>query len=184
MQNERNFVKYEVKKTLEKIEKSDFAKLIPEVGSNIVYAVKGAKNISDVAAVPGRIRNAMGRPVFLQPEFGTSTHIGSLVLRAMKYDKEKRSAINIKYSEDIVKICKDLGLAVFFSDRSREPAEVKEKEGESVPWSVDHAFEKLHKMPDVIYHTGSVGKEPIITIIGKNPEQNLKIIFQILQRIK
>jgi len=145
----------------------DFADIIPEVRTNLVMAKKDAQDREDVAGVPGRITSAHGRAVAcFEPEFGASSHMARMVLNIMKHDPEKRSAIDLKYDPVILDICKKLGLKVSSYDRNQEPEEVKNKEGGTIPWGVDEAVKKIGDVPDVIYHTGAWGKEPIICLLA------------------
>jgi len=172
----------ELKQALDKIKKcKNFTDLIPEVGTNIAYALKDAKDIEEVAAVPGRIRNAMGKPVFLNPKFGGSRHMACAVLSIMEFDKEKKCAMNIKYDEKVLNVCKKMGLTVSFYDRRDEPEELKGKEGESLPWGIEQAVKKAGKVTDIIYDLGDWGKEPVIKIIGKNPKEVVDIVVSLVQ---
>ncbi len=180
IKSEREQVLLEIERQLNRLEDSDFARLIPEVGSNLAYAVENPRDSGDVAAVPGRIRNAMGKPVFLAPKFGASTHVASMIIGANRHDPDKRCAMNVRYSEGIVAALKGMGLDVAFVDRMSEPGTVKKKEGNSVPWVLENACEKRGSVPDVIYHRGSVGKEAIIQILGKDPDQVVGIVLQLL----
>jgi predicted fused transcriptional regulator/phosphomethylpyrimidine kinase len=179
---ERERVLAEVAEQLERLACTDFARLIPEVGSNLGYALPEPANYRDVAAVPGRIRNAMGKPAFLPPRFGASTHVASIIMAAMAHDPEKRCALNIRYSEDIIKALESMGLSVVFVDRMREPGDVAGKEGASVPWVLKEAVGKAGdgKVPDVIYHKGCVGKEAITQLLGRNPEEVVDMALQLL----
>jgi len=182
--DERVKVIKELKQALEKIKKcKNFTDLIPEVGTNIVYALKDAKDIGEVAAVPGRIRNAMGKPVFLSPNFGGSRHMACAVLSIMEFDKEKRCAMNIKYDEKILNVCKEMGLTVSSYDRREEPEELKGKEGKSLPWGIEQAVKRTGKVTDIIYDLGDWGKEPVIKIIGKNPREVVGIAIRITNYI-
>jgi len=183
MGDERSSVLAEIGKQLRRLAGTDFAKLIPEVGSNLAYAVRNPRDFRDVAAVPGRIRNAMGKPVFLKPRFGASTHVASLILEAMRYDPEMRAALNIMYSERIVGAIRGMGLDVVFVDRMSEPEDVRRKEGASMPWAMKNAYQKCGKVPRVLYHMGSVGKEPIIHILGRDPAEVAGIGIKLLGKI-
>lgn len=182
--DERVKVIKELKQALEKIKKcKNFTDLIPEVGTNIAYALKDAKDIEEVAAVPGRIRNAMGKPVFLSPKFGGSRHIASSVLSIMDFDKEKRCAMNIKYDEKILDVCKKMGLTTSFYNRREEPEELRKKEGRSLPWGIEQAVKKTGKVTGIIYDLGDWGKEPVIKIIGKNPKEVVDVVIRIAQKV-
>ena len=157
-----------LKKAVEIIQNSEkFAALIPEVRSNIVMAKENAKDVNDIAGIPGRITILNGKPrAFVEPEFGVSSHMARLVLSMMKYDSSKRSAMNIKYNPKIIEICEKLGLKVSFYDRNDEPEDIRQVEGGTIPWGVETAIKRIGDIPDIIYHRGAWGKEPSITLIG------------------
>lgn len=153
-------------------ESPEFAQLIPEVRSNIVMARENAQTVGDVAGIPGRITSVKGIPKAVsRPDFGASSHMARLVLSVMKHDPEKRSALNIKYHPDLVEICLKLGLRVSSYDRNQEPSEISEKEGSTISWGVEVAVQNLGAVPDVIYHKGAWGKEPMIVMVGTQPEE-------------
>jgi predicted fused transcriptional regulator/phosphomethylpyrimidine kinase len=183
MEGERERILEEVAEQLKRIEDTGFAKLIPEVGSNLGYAAGNPRDCRDVAAVPGRIRNAMGRPVFLPPEFGASTHVASIIMAAMEYEPEKRAALNIRYSEDIISALESIGLSVVFVDRMKEPDSVTEMEGASVPWVLKSAREKIGRVPDIIYHKGCVGKEAMTQILGRKPKEVVDVALALLNKL-
>jgi predicted fused transcriptional regulator/phosphomethylpyrimidine kinase len=91
-----------------------------------------------------------------------------LILAIKEYDQKKNSALNLKYSPQLVKICEKLGLRVSYYDRREEPSFVKEIEGQTIPWGVESAVKRINTVPDVIYHKGGWGKEPSLVLIGEN----------------
>lgn len=157
-----------------------FARLIPETATNFAYALPDAASAQDVAAVRGRIVRAgdMAVPVS-RVEFGASSHMADAVLACMKVKTATRSVINIRYDNRIIEACKRL-FSVSSYDRSKEPAGIKRKEGSSVFWGTTLALAK-NPAADVIYHKGAVGKEPMITIFGKNPADVLARVEKILK---
>ena len=157
-----------------------FYRLIPETQTNFVYALFNAADISDVAAVRGRIvkfDNTVSPASCVK--FGASSHVASAVIAYMTIDPAFRSAINIKFEERLIKVCKSL-FSVASYDRSREPKKIKRKEGSSILWGISNALSKNPKA-DVIYHTGDLGKEPMINVFGRNPSQVLSKIKAILK---
>jgi hydroxymethylpyrimidine/phosphomethylpyrimidine kinase len=62
---------------------------------------------------------------------------------------------------------KKSGATVSSYDRKEEPEEVKGVEGMTIPWGVKEAIKRTAKIPDVIYHRGDVGKEPMIVIFSE-----------------
>lgn len=162
--------KLNVQKGLLILENSEhMAELVPEVRSNLVMAQENAETADEVLGVPGRITTVNGRVrAFMKPDWGASSHMARLVLEVMKHDPDKRSAINLRYIPDVIEICEKLGLKVSYYNRLEEPDEIREQEGKTVSWGVEQAIKRINGVPDVIYHTGDWGKEPIITLIGKD----------------
>lgn len=151
--------------------------LIPEIRVNIVYALSDAKDEKDVAAIPGRITSAFNRAIYcMPPAFGASDHVARVVLTAMKYNKDKRSAIDIRYYDNIVKKLDD----VYIFDRRQEPPESREKEGHTMNFMVDTAFRKKGKIPTYIVDLGDIGKEPTIFIIDNDPLTVVKKSLELL----
>ncbi|MCP8304403.1 MAG: bifunctional hydroxymethylpyrimidine kinase/phosphomethylpyrimidine kinase [archaeon] len=146
----------------------EFSSLIPESQTNVAMALPLADDIIDIAAIPGRIVK-VGKKVKASscPEFGASSHVARTILTVMKYDGKIRSGLNIKYSEETVEVCKGLGLRVSFYDRGNEPPEIKKVEGMSMSWGAEQAVKRIGTVPDLIYHKGDWGKEPMIVLLGK-----------------
>jgi hydroxymethylpyrimidine/phosphomethylpyrimidine kinase len=147
------------------IENSEvFSDLIPEVGCNIAMGIQDASSVSDVAAVPGRIVRLKRAPHAVGcVAFGASSHIARIVLTTMHYDIFKRAAINIRYSEEAILACEELGFSVESFSREDEPEGVSTME-----WGVSDAIRRAGKIPDVIYDKGGVGKEAMIRVIGRD----------------
>ncbi|HEX2013863.1 MAG TPA: thiamine-phosphate synthase family protein, partial [Nitrososphaera sp.] len=148
--------------------------------TNFVYALPGANDISEVAGVRGRIVRIGNTAVPASYiEFGASRHMASAIIGCMQVNPSYRSVINIRFNDELVKICKRL-FSVSSYDRSREPKGIKRKEGSSVTWGTLKALSKNPKA-DVIYHRGDIGKEPMITVFGRNPSEVVIKIKAILR---
>ncbi|PVU74007.1 phosphomethylpyrimidine kinase [Acidianus hospitalis] len=155
--------------------------LIPEIRTNIGYAIKGAKNVNDVAAIPGRISAAFNRAIYcMPPAFGASDHVARVILTAMSHDENMRSVINLKFYEEIVKNLSD----VFIFNRKEEPEESREKERHTMNFMVDLAYSRLGRIPRYIVDLGDYGKEPSIFILGKEPIEVVKEAINLLQFIQ
>ena len=101
------------------------------------------------------------------------------ILTVIKHYGSVRAGLNVKYSNRIVDACKELGLVVSHYDRKEEPSEIKEIEGMSIDWGVEQAVKRIGKVPDVIYHKGDWGKEPMITLLGKNAVEVAKMAIKL-----
>jgi hydroxymethylpyrimidine/phosphomethylpyrimidine kinase len=167
---ERYQVVQELKKAVEVLIQRKPGHLIPEVSSNLGYALPYATGVQDVAAFPGRIvRLKDSVAVFGGPEFGASGHIANIILTVMRFDPEYCSAMNIRYSEEMVAQLERKGFLVGHFDRRDEPKKLKEREGSSLEWGVGEVLKKMKRVPDFIYDEGDVGKEPMIRVLGTNP---------------
>ncbi len=155
--------------------------LIPEVQSNLAYALPWARGPEEVAAFPGRIV-AVGeraQPVGC-PTFGASRHVANVVLAAMRHDPQMRSALNIRLEEPFLERAQRFGLRLGEFSRAEEPPEIKAKEGSTLAWGVDLVCRRLGFVPDLIVDRGEVGKEPMIRVLGRDPfevvEKALKLL--------
>jgi hydroxymethylpyrimidine/phosphomethylpyrimidine kinase len=163
----------------------EVAVLVPEVGMNVAMAARYAESVSDVAAIDGRIvRTAEGVRAAGNPKFGCSRHLAKYLVEIVKHDEDKRAAINLKFSEETLKILEKRGLIISFYDRTKEPEEIKKVEGMTIPWGVKEAVKNVGKAPDVIYHRGDFGKEPMIVVFGKDALSLAKLAIEIAMEEK
>ena len=156
-------------------------RLAPEVQSNLGYALPRASGPDEVAAFPGRIvRLPEGLQTIRPPAFGASRHIASIILAAMEHDPGLRCTMNISFSETLLEKASRKGLVAAGFDRGKEPKEVKEREGSSLEWGTDEALREASEIPDLIYDRGDVGKEPMIRILGTDPDDVLRKLFLLI----
>ena len=87
----------------------------------------------------------------------------------MKYSKDLRSAMNIRYSPQVIRKCRSLKFKIGTFDRKDEPKNIKRKEGATLSWGIEKLLSKKKSIPDIIYDLGDKGKEPMVRVIGKNP---------------
>jgi hydroxymethylpyrimidine/phosphomethylpyrimidine kinase len=176
---ERYPVIQKLKEAVEVLKGGKLGNLIPEVSSNLGYALPGAEGPGDVAAFPGRIVRFKDSMATLgDPEFGVSQHIASIILTVMAFHPEYAAAMNIKYSKENVARLKEKRFVVAHFDRRKEPRQIKKREGSSLEWGVAEVLKKSKGVPDFIYDEGDVGKEPMIRVLGRNPLEVVKKIVK------
>jgi hydroxymethylpyrimidine/phosphomethylpyrimidine kinase len=141
---EREAVLAELKKSFELLSRHRMGRLIPEVRSNLGYALAGAAGYDDIAAFPGRI-SQIGEEivVYKDPAFGASRHIARVILAATRHKTHLRAAMNIRTNPATLDACKKIGLQMAFFDRRQEPKDVKEREGSTLEWGTDQALLKF-----------------------------------------
>jgi len=101
-----------------------------------------------------------------------------------RYDERKTAAINIKFLDDILKVLEKWDMTISLYDRRKESEEIKRVEGMTIPWGVKEAIKKVGKAPDVIYHKGDVGKEPMIVIFGEQAYDLAKLSVQLAKEME
>lgn len=154
--------------------------LIPEVQSNLGLAIENANGLNDVIGIPGRIiRNGDDAYTVSPPTFGGSRHVADIVLTVMAHDPAKRAVMNIKYSDQLLNICKKLKYKISSFDRADEPKKVKALEGSSLEWGTDKAIRDFGSVPDIIFDLGGFGKEEMIRVIAKDDDELLQKILKI-----
>lgn len=160
----------------------EFAGIIPEVRSNLVFAREGAKTREDVLAIDGRITVVDSMPHAAgKPKLGASSHMARLIIEYRKYDPSVRAGIDFANTPDLTRwleqYCTMNGWVFSVIDRRNEPEEIKEAEGASMQWKVKEAIRAAgDRSPKIFYETGAVGKEPVSVLVGRDP---LEIVSQI-----
>ena len=85
----------------------------------------------------------------------------------------------------------DLTIGSF--DRTDEPSELKQLEGSTLEWGTEQVFSKAiaasqganhthpdeAMMPEVVYDEGDVGKEPMIRVLGHDPDEVVDKVIRI-----
>ena len=159
----------------------DIHKNIPECQTNFVYSKQRPKTTRDILGLSGRIVRA-GNEVIVAGSlaYGGSKHVATALLVVNKKFSGVRSAVNLKYKASTISIIKGLELVVSSYDRVQEPGTVK-KNGSSIEWGIKNAVKNLESPPDIIFHTGDVGKEPMIIVFGDTPKDVLKKTLMIVR---
>jgi len=147
---------------------------IPEVQTNFVFSKPCPESISHILGLEGRIVKT-GKLVTVAGtlKYGGSKHVANAVLEVSRKFPSIRSAVNIKYDNKTIKKAIAKRLCVAHYDRVLESHDTKDTEGKTISWGIKSAIEKLKSPPDVIYHRGDVGKEPMILLFGKTPKDVL-----------
>lgn len=134
---------------------------IPHVGSNLVVALPGATEPSQVAAVPGRIDSDGQRlRVAGAPAWGASRHVAQIVLAAVAAEAQARAAMNLAYRPALVEAARRLRLRPEEFDASYE--------GRA------DALERLftrRRVPHVAYQRGAFAVEPVAYVLGADPHE-------------
>jgi hydroxymethylpyrimidine/phosphomethylpyrimidine kinase len=161
------------------VEIKNIYKNIPECQTNFVYSKQKPKSTKDILGISGRIVKA-GKEVIVAGNltYGGSKHVATALLTVNKKFPEIQSATNIKYQNTTISKIKKSKLIVSSYDRVGEPTNVKKK-GSTIQWGIKSAIKNMEKSPDVIYHKGDFGKEPMIIVFADTPKNILKKLLKI-----
>ncbi|WP_346297682.1 bifunctional hydroxymethylpyrimidine kinase/phosphomethylpyrimidine kinase [Geoglobus acetivorans] len=175
----------EMRQAVERLSRvENAAKVIPEVGMNIAYAMpfRYLKSVNDVLSLDGRIVRGKNRLIVPDNfEFGASRHLSRALIAYMQHFPEYRAVVNVKYDEELIERLRNAGLKLASYDRRDEPVEIKMREGATIPWGIQTAIENSGGRPDVIYHLGDTGKEPMILIFAKSPVELVELLEAVLE---
>ena len=151
------------------------SKLIPECQTNFVFSKNKPKTIKNVLGISGRLVKS-GNNVIQAGElvFGGSQHVATAVIQVSKKFSKIRSAINIKYEPKIITNAKKHKMSVLSYDRKNESKKSKSKENSSISWGISSCLKS--NIPDIIYHKGDFGKEPMIIVFGETPAEVVRKI--------
>lgn len=123
------------------------ARVLPRVGSNLVRALPGAKDATQVAAVPGQLFEMRGAvKVPAPPEFGVSRFVAEVLLAVLRHDASRLACLNLAPDAPLLDAARRAGLRVATVEPSmeRDPASLR--------------FDG--PVPDVFHHAGAFGVEP------------------------
>jgi hydroxymethylpyrimidine kinase/phosphomethylpyrimidine kinase len=156
------------------------AALIPEVRSNLGLALPHAATLLEVAAWDGRIVRVGDNihPVG-SPRFGASRHVATMILAAMRVDPRYRSAMNIRYGEDVLQACQATNLRIALLARQHEPVGAQRREGWSWVRALAEALLGMGTIPDIAYDLGGVGQEAMIWVLGHDAVEVARKILMI-----
>ena len=165
----------------------EFAALVPEVRVNLAYALPEAKTRKEVAAVDGRITVVQGLPhASGMPKWGASDHVARYIIEVRKYDSTINAGINFKcdsvITEVVQKYCSEQGVPFGWIDRTKEPVEVAERDGSSMPWKIKQLVESSGGVPKLFYEGEGWGKEPLFIALGNDAVEAASIAIEIARR--
>lgn len=140
---------------------ADVARLIPEVGMNVVGVTPYGETIQDTVAVDGRItRTSMGVRTNAGIAFGASSHVAGFLLAVREHDPSVRFGVNCRLDGTIEEALASLDLSSEVVDL--EVADVAEEQ-------VVHAiFLDREAAPNAVVDHGGVGREPMLTLLASD----------------
>jgi hydrogenase maturation factor/predicted fused transcriptional regulator/phosphomethylpyrimidine kinase len=153
---------------------ASIARLIPQVGTSMVYSKPCPESLTDVAGLDGRVVVSQRRPkVCGEVTYGGSKHVGAVLLEAAKLNPAIRAAVNIRGGEGVASVLESMGIRVCRVPSIRTNA--------ACP--VAAFIQDTKKLSDAYYHRGNQGIEPSIVILSRTPQQLLDILVQASEHV-
>ena len=145
---------------------------VPNVGTNVGMALPEAEDLTDVAAIPGRIYVVGGRvEVPANPEFGASRHVATAILGATEVDTGVRGAISLVTDDRLLEAAREIGIdpLEFDADYEDRREHLRERFGER------------GTVPRVAYHRGAFGIEPTCYVFGESALEAAEFVGELLE---
>jgi predicted fused transcriptional regulator/phosphomethylpyrimidine kinase len=153
-------------------------RFVPYMGANIAFAITGARDGRDVAAVPGGLRVDGGR---IQRSglcaFDTGEEFVRTVLTVMKFDPAMRSVAVIAYSREFLDVCADMFIECRELDRTRSAPGTS-----AMDWGIASCCSD--GVPEVIYDKGTKEENGMICCIGEDAVGVANNIIILIHRIQ
>ncbi|WP_042667258.1 thiamine-phosphate synthase family protein [Desulfurococcus amylolyticus] len=146
-------------------------KLIPEVGSNLVYTPKAPSSIMDVIGLTGRIvKTLSGVTATGEPMYGGSQHLSRILLLVMLHNPVKKYGFNTRYEEAYLSSFNRLGLRTVITGPHENQEEFWRRIGE---------VSRLK--PDIIVDLGGRGLEPVVYVFTSSYEELERILVNLVE---
>jgi predicted fused transcriptional regulator/phosphomethylpyrimidine kinase len=161
---ERNNLLSTLQAAVAQLEPSMNIRLIPPEGISFGYALHGARERNGVAAVKGGIKSDEGGQLITGPcVFGADEPVVRIILTAIKFDPEIRSAAVLQFS--------DRALGVFENDLFLERATLDVSSGNpgisTMDWGIASCCKK--GIPDIIIRKCTGAAASYIILFGEGP---------------
>lgn len=151
------------------------ATYVPNVGTNVGMTLPTPTDITDVAAIPGRIYTVSGRiEVPANPEFGASRHVATTLLAANEIDPTIRGAVNIATDDILLETARESEIDTLEFDPDYENRREH----------LESRFEAHGGVPPVTYHRGAFGIEPTTYVFGRTAVEAVTLAVDLVSAIE
>jgi hydrogenase maturation factor/predicted fused transcriptional regulator/phosphomethylpyrimidine kinase len=170
-------------KTIQKLEEAltslerctHIHRLIPQVGTSMVYSRHRPESLNDIAGLSGRVVVSQGKPkVCGKVTYGGSKHLGAVLFETSKLNPKIKAAVNVKGRDEVAKVLKSMGIKVCRVPSIRTKA--------ACP--VATFIKESQKLCNAYYHPGSHGIEPSIVILSETPQRLLDTLVKASEYVR
>ncbi|HVP95825.1 thiamine-phosphate synthase family protein [Methanoregula sp.] len=174
---EREAVLAELSRTVDLLAGSMAPVLVTKSGTNIGFALRGARDSAGVAAVSGGfvVQDTMVRAAG-PCGFGSDNALAAIILTSAKFDPAMRSAATIRYTEEEGRILNDMFLECCTIDRRGTAPGIG-----TMDWGVASCCRD--GVPEAMIDRGLSGDPPRIHLFGEKPADIAGNIIMLSNRI-
>jgi hydroxymethylpyrimidine kinase/phosphomethylpyrimidine kinase len=184
----RQAVRYDIvlrlQEAMTQLREGRITALMPQGHWHLGMALVHATTVSEVAAWEGGIVPVGGE---LQPvgslRFGAPEPVARMILAAVRVDPDCRSAMNIRYGEDILQACQAATLRLAPMVRPDEPDQEQRRVGASCAPGRGDIPPGLETVPDILYDPGAIGKEALVWVLGHDAVEVARKVLLIRHRL-
>lgn len=170
----------ELGQAVRELEEANVAALIPEIGANLAYCLPEAKELRDIAAIPGRLLRFKGRVATLgEPEMGCSRHMGGTILVVREFFPQARCVINLRNNPRVRQACADLGYKVVSMP---VPPDYRQTDDDFYT-DLRRTLASCRELPDVIEIPDRINLERLILVLGRNPGEIVSKVTSLATRV-
>lgn len=171
----------EVKRAVEELTAAGIARLLPEVGANLAYALPGAKTAGEVVAIPGRLVRCKDWAVATgEPERGASTYMARTLLSVREFFPEAGCIINLRHDALIRRACDELNLRM-----AAMPAPPGyRQEGEAFYEDLRRVLAACKELPVIIELPDRINLERLFLVLGKDLPDLVATVKAIIAKVR
>jgi len=176
-EQQRNDVLAELSRVASLLSESMVPALVADTGTNIGYAIRGARDSAGVAAVSGGfvVQDNMVRATG-PCGFGADETLAKIILTAAKFDPSIQCAATIRYLDEAGRILADMFLECCTIESRGQPPGVA-----TMDWGVASCCRD--GVPEVIVDPGAPNDSAKIHLFGENPVDVSGNIIMLSNRI-
>lgn len=170
----------ELGQAVRELEEANVVALIPEIGANLAYCLPGARELRDIAAIPGRLLRFKGRVATLgEPEMGCSHHMGGTILVVREFFPQARCVINLRNTPRVRRACAELGYRVASMP---VPPDYRQADDDFYT-DLRRTLAACRELPDVIEIPDRINLERLILVLGRNLDEIVRKVTSLAARL-
>jgi len=157
----------ELEAALTQLRVGEHVAMIHDGQSTLGLALPQAVTAQEVAAWQGRIlRQSEDTGCTGDLRFGAPQDLTAIILTAMRFDPRCRSAVNIRYSQEILQACQAANLSTAQVTYRDELLAADSREVLPIVRGFAQKIQGLGLVPDIIYELGVGSQQGIIWVLG------------------